>query len=113
MPVKINILYLNTEVKIIMSLDKLSIVILAFFLPSSIPDLNAQGLIIDPLSPEVYAWYIGYKEEYFQLEKSFHFTDSEEDLSKLSTKNSEEINSLTNSIGLKSTPAELWNSKIY
>jgi len=86
---------------------------LAHFNFKGIEDKLLYSLFKGTISPEVYAWYIGYKEEYFQLDHTFYFTNNEQDFDKMSDKKINEINTLRNSIGLKSVPAVLWNSTIY
>ncbi len=86
---------------------------LAHFEFQGLEDKLLYSLFKGTLSPEVYAWYIGYKEEYFKTDPSFYFTNNEQDFDKMSSKKINSINKLRKSIGLKSIPSVLWNSKIY
>ena len=65
------------------------------------------------LSPEVYAWYQGYYEEYYQLESKLYFTKGEKTLMKFESEKINQINRRRLELGLPLCPAVVWNTKMY
>jgi len=65
------------------------------------------------LSPEVYAWWQGYHEEYYKKEHQLYFTASEEKLKEFSAEKIDTINQKRLKICLPLCPAIIWNTKRY
>ena len=61
------------------------------------------------LTPEVYAWWQGYHEEYFKKEHQLYFTHAVKNIKEFSEEKKEEINKKRMAIGLPLIPAVIWN----
>lgn len=85
----------------------------AHFDYKNLEELYLKSVKNGTLSPEVYAWWQGYHEEYFQEEKQLYFTVFEEKLKEFSQEKIDSINQKRLKIGLPLCPAVIWNVKRY
>lgn len=65
------------------------------------------------LCPGVYAWFIGYHNEYFDKEKIYYFTNNESDFDQLSSEEIRRINRDRSKIFLNPVPSTIWNTRIW
>ena len=65
------------------------------------------------ISPEVYAVYVGYHNEYYNEPFKYYFTGSSKAFKKFSKEKIKKINQERLKIGLPLCPAVMWNTKIF
>jgi len=82
---------------------------------SSLDSLYRHSVSIGSISPKTFAWYKGYKEEYYNLEYSYYYTHNENMLKneEMSHKEKEEVNKQRKLIGLPSLPNSVWNYGVW